>query len=64
MACDLTAWRDELHGGEIGRTDAWVVEHCVGPLGVGTLIIKPVRHCVGLWDSTDDEAADLGPVMR
>ncbi len=64
MACDLTAGRMDLPGGEITRTDSWVVEHCVGPLGVGTLILKPLRHCIGLWDLTQSEATELGPLTR
>ncbi len=64
MACDLAAGRRELPGGEIARTSSWVIEHCVGPLGVGTLILKPIRHCVGLWDLNADEAAELGPALQ
>lgn len=64
MACDLTSGRMNLPGGEILRSESWVVEHCVGPLGVGTLILKPIRHCIGLWDLTDAEAAELGPLIR
>jgi ATP adenylyltransferase len=37
-----------LQRGRPGREDrrrrALVVEHCIGPLGVGTLIVKPRRH--------------------
>src|SRR5262249_9430109 len=45
-------------------TGHWVVEHCVGTLGVGTLILKPLRHIVGLADMWDAEATELGPLMR
>lgn len=27
----------------IHETTHWLVEHCVGPLGLGTLIVKPRR---------------------
>jgi diadenosine tetraphosphate (Ap4A) HIT family hydrolase len=64
MACQLTAGERELVGGSIFRTDHWVVEHCIGTLGVGTLILKPLRHIVGLADMSDAEAADLGPLMQ
>ncbi len=64
MACDLSAGWMELPGGEILRSGSWVIEHCIGPLGVGTLIMKPLRHCLGLWDLTDAEAAELGPFTR
>src|SRR5262249_49910780 len=41
MACLLTAGERELTGGRIFQTEHWVVEHCIGTLGVGTLILKP-----------------------
>ncbi len=41
FVCDLSHGRVHLPGGSIHRTDHWVVEHCAGPLGVGTLIVKP-----------------------
>jgi len=40
------------------------VEQCVGPLGVGTLIVKPKRHVVHVWELTDEEASELGPLLR
>jgi diadenosine tetraphosphate (Ap4A) HIT family hydrolase len=35
----------------------------VGPLGVGTLIVKPLRHCVHVWDLTAEETLELGPLL-
>jgi len=64
MACQLTAGERELAGGRIFQTEHWVVEHCIGTLGVGTLILKPFRHIVGLADMSDAEAAELGPLMQ
>jgi hypothetical protein len=37
LACDLTSGALPLPGEVIFETSAWRVEHCVGPLGVGTL---------------------------
>jgi diadenosine tetraphosphate (Ap4A) HIT family hydrolase len=51
-------------GGRIFSTEHWVVEHCVGPLGVGTLVLKPYRHCVAVADLTHAEAAELGDALR
>jgi diadenosine tetraphosphate (Ap4A) HIT family hydrolase len=64
IACDLTAGRRSLPGGVIADTGSWRVEHCVGPLGVGTLIVKPLRHVVHVSDLTGEEAAELGPVLQ
>jgi diadenosine tetraphosphate (Ap4A) HIT family hydrolase len=64
LACDLTRGRHDLPGGRVHATEGWVVEHCIGPLGVGTLIVKPVRHCLHVWELTEREAAELGPLLR
>lgn len=64
MACDLTNGHLDLPGGRIYNTPHWVVEHCIGALGVGTLIVKPLRHCLHVWDLTDTEAAELGPLLK
>jgi len=64
LACDLLAGRRPVPGGTIDETDLWVVQHCVGPLGIGTLIVKPKRHVVHLGELDEEEAADLGPLLR
>jgi diadenosine tetraphosphate (Ap4A) HIT family hydrolase len=64
LACDLAEGRRALPGGVIARTSYWLVEHCVGPLGLGSLIVKPVRHVTAVGDLTPDEAAALGPLLR
>ena len=51
-------------GGCIHRTEHWFVDHCVGPLGVGTLIIKPTRHVVHVAELRAAEAAELGVVLQ
>jgi diadenosine tetraphosphate (Ap4A) HIT family hydrolase len=64
LACDLSEGRRALPGGTIDQTDRWLVEHTIGPLGVGTLIVKPKRHVVHVADLTDEEAIELGPLLR
>lgn len=64
LACDLLAGRVELPGGLIHRTDFWVVEHCLGPFPVGTLVIKPLRHVLLYADLTEVEAVEYGPLLR
>ncbi len=63
-ACDLARGRRPLPGGLIHETAHWRVEHCIGPLGLGTLIVKPSRHVTTVAELTDDEAAELGPLLR
>jgi diadenosine tetraphosphate (Ap4A) HIT family hydrolase len=64
IACDLTNGRRELPGGPIYQTDHWRVEHCIGPLGVGTLLVKPLRHVVRMADLTTDESAEMGSMLQ
>jgi diadenosine tetraphosphate (Ap4A) HIT family hydrolase len=46
------------------ETGSWVLEHTVGTLGVGTLIVKPKRHVVHVWELDRDEARELGPLIQ
>ena len=64
LSCDLQAGRRDLPGGEIHSTGRWSVSHCVGPLGVGTLIIAPTRHVLHVWDLDVDESVELGPLLQ
>jgi diadenosine tetraphosphate (Ap4A) HIT family hydrolase len=64
IACDIIAGRRACPGGVIEETRGWLVDHCVGPLGVGTLIVKPRRHVVHVADLDAEEAAELGPLLR
>ena len=63
-ACRLTEGAEPLPGGRIYATPHWVVEHCTGPLGAGTLIVKPFRHCLHLGDLTPAEAQEIGPLLQ
>jgi diadenosine tetraphosphate (Ap4A) HIT family hydrolase len=64
LACDLAAGRTPLPGGVIHETEHWLVEHCVGPLGVGTLLVKPKRHVTRVSKLSGSEAAELGPLLH
>jgi diadenosine tetraphosphate (Ap4A) HIT family hydrolase len=64
--CDTCASMTDggVPGGCIHATRHWYVDHCVGPLGVGTLIVKPKRHVVHVADLEAEEAAELGPLLH
>jgi diadenosine tetraphosphate (Ap4A) HIT family hydrolase len=64
LACDLLAGRRIVPGGTIEETPLWAVEHCVGPLGLGTLIVKPKRHVLHVAELAPEEAAELGPLLQ
>ncbi|MES1247176.1 MAG: hypothetical protein ABUS54_05840 [Actinomycetota bacterium] len=51
-------------GGAIFAGEQWIVEHTIGTLGVGTLIVKPRRHVVHVGELTDAEALELGPLLQ
>ena len=63
-ACQLTQGQKDLPGGRVHRTQHWIIEHCTGPFGVGTLIVKPLRHCLHLWELTSQETAEMGPLLH
>ncbi|MGZ4678442.1 MAG: HIT family protein [Acidimicrobiia bacterium] len=62
-ACDLTAGRIPVPGGRVHERGHWVVEHCTGPLGVGTLLVKPRRHVTTVGELSAAESAELGPLL-
>lgn len=59
LACDA-----DPPGGHIHETAHWIVEHTVGSLGVGTLIVKPRRHVLHVSELRPEEAAELGPLLQ
>jgi diadenosine tetraphosphate (Ap4A) HIT family hydrolase len=36
----------------------------MGPLGVGTLIVKPFRYCLHVGNLSQTEAQELGPLLQ
>ncbi|MGH3066325.1 MAG: HIT family protein [Gaiellaceae bacterium] len=63
LACDLTRERS-APGGCIHETEHWFVDHCIGPLGVGTLIVRPKRHVTDVASLVPEESAELGIVLQ
>lgn len=64
LACDLAEGRLPLPGGRIAETAHWLVDHTVGPLGVGTLIVRPKRHVLYVWQLNEAETTELGPFFQ
>jgi len=53
-----------MPGGVVCETTAWVVNHVVGSMNLGTLVVSPKDHVVAIADLDDTAAAELGPVLR
>jgi diadenosine tetraphosphate (Ap4A) HIT family hydrolase len=62
--CELIAGKRDVPGGIIAGDEHWVVDHCLGPFGVGAFVLKTKEHRDSLWMLTDDETASLGPWLR
>jgi diadenosine tetraphosphate (Ap4A) HIT family hydrolase len=64
LACDATAGRIEIPGGMIAETNHWHADHCIGPFGVGAVVVKTKEHIEDLWHLPDGAADELGPFLR
>jgi diadenosine tetraphosphate (Ap4A) HIT family hydrolase len=64
LCCNVTSGRLSPPGGVIHDTGRWRVDHVLDSLGVGTLIVKPLRHVTSLGALEPDEAAELGPLLQ
>lgn len=64
LGCAFAIGEETPPGGVLVRTDSWMVNHCVGSLGVGTLVIAPTRHVTRVSALTEPEVEELGRLIR
>lgn len=64
LGCDLLAGRRDLPGGFVHQTASWAVNHVIGPMNLGTLVVGPREHVVAVSELDDTAVAELGPVLR
>ncbi len=65
MACEANAGERTAPGGVIYQDSFWRLEHILSPAPLaGWLVLKPLRHCEGLEELTEQEAAGLGSLLR
>jgi diadenosine tetraphosphate (Ap4A) HIT family hydrolase len=46
----------------IVETAHWRADHCIGPFGVGAVVLKTKEHVGDFWALTPEAAAELGPL--
>lgn len=64
LGCEIVAGRRAVPGGIVHETAHWIVNHAVGRLNLGTLVVAPRDHIVAVADLDDAAAAELGPLLR
>jgi diadenosine tetraphosphate (Ap4A) HIT family hydrolase len=64
LSCDIVAGRFAVPGGILYETTRWIVNHAVGRLNLGTLIVAPRDHVVAVANLDDISASELGPLLR
>ncbi len=63
LACDVLAGRVEVPGGTIDETEHWHADHCLGPFGVGAVVVKTKVHVEELRHLPDEASGELGPFL-
>jgi len=64
LGCEIATGGRDVPGGIVHETSRWIVNHAVGRLNLGTLIVAPRDHVVAIADLDDAAAAELGPLLR
>lgn len=63
LTCQFNEKADEELGGVVWQTRFWRVEHAVGTITEGTMVVKSKSHEEWLYDLTQAEILELGPVL-
>lgn len=64
LACQILAGAQSVPGGTIAENPWWVADHCVGPYGLGSVVIKTRTHRENLWELSVAESASMGPFLQ
>jgi len=64
LACRLNKDDSEVPGGTIAENKYWTVRHCIGPYGIGAMIIGARRHVESFADLEKEEAESFSPLLR
>ena len=63
LACLLNNNPNLVPGGRITETKHWIVEHCLGSLGIGSLVIKTKTHKEDLTEGFKEELVELAVLL-
>jgi ATP adenylyltransferase len=64
LGCDVAAGRRHPPGGILHESPSWLVNHVMGAMNLGTLIVSPQDHIVAVADLGEVAARELGPLLR
>lgn len=64
LACKLNRNPYLVPGGRIAATKNWIVEHCLGPFGVGAVVIKTKRHVENFSECSDKEMEEFARLIK
>jgi diadenosine tetraphosphate (Ap4A) HIT family hydrolase len=64
LACRVNAGDEPAPGGVIAETAHWRADHCLGPFGVGAVVVKTKEHIEDFWRLPANLAAELGPFAQ
>jgi diadenosine tetraphosphate (Ap4A) HIT family hydrolase len=64
LACQILKGEVKVPGGIIAENEWWVADHCLGPYGLGSIVIKSKVHRENLWQLTPEESTSLGPFIQ
>ena len=63
LACRVNSGEEPVPGGVIAETEHWRADHCIGPFGVGAVVVKTKDHIGDFWALEQETAAELGPFV-
>lgn len=60
LACQTLSGQLAVPGGTIAENEWWLADHCLGPYGVGSVVVKTKAHRENIADLTANELAAMG----
>ncbi|WP_416675845.1 HIT family protein [Egbenema bharatensis] len=64
FACQTVRGEATAPGGVVYENEYWLADHCIGAMGIGSIVVKTKAHRENLWELTAEESTTLGPTFR